>query len=591
MENLHNRISNSKLPSKREIKIAISTFSRKERIVFSGFCLILVMTTILILENINQMFMTEIPMAGGSISEGIIGTPRFINPILASSDTDRDLASLIYSGLMRKSTDGSITTDLAESYNISKDGSSYTFVLKDKIYFHDGQPVTADDVIFTIKEVKDPIIKSPYKGNWDGVTVEKKDDKTLVFTLKQPYALFLENMTLGIMPAHLWDNTPLELNDANTKPIGSGPYMINAVNKQSSGIIDYYELTPFKKFILGEPYIENINLYFYQNENDLIKALVDKKIEAISSITPINAEDLKEKNYQVESIVLSRVFGLFFNQNANHLFTDKNIVAAINQAIDKDKIVRDVLLGYGVTIDDPIPPNMIKYHELEDKEPISRKDLLEKAQNNLSKDGWKIGADGFLEKTTTEKKKKVVTKLEFSISTGSVPELVKTAELIKQDLAVIGIKVDIKIFETGNLNQNVIRPRKYDALLFGTIINRESDLFAFWHSSQRKDPGLNVAMYTNAKVDKILEDAFVSLDEQSRIKKYIQFSEEIKKDMPAVFLYSPDFIYIVPKNLKEPKIDQIISPSDRYLNVHLWYTQTEKVWKIFIKTKNKTNTY
>ncbi|OGI94854.1 hypothetical protein A3I84_02175 [Candidatus Nomurabacteria bacterium RIFCSPLOWO2_02_FULL_36_8] len=492
---------------------------------------------------------------------------------------------------MRKSTDGSITTDLAESYNISKDGSSYTFVLKDKIYFHDGQPVTADDVIFTIKEVKDPIIKSPYKGNWDGVTVEKKDDKTLVFTLKQPYALFLENMTLGIMPAHLWDNTPLELNDANTKPIGSGPYMINAVNKQSSGIIDYYELTPFKKFILGEPYIENINLYFYQNENDLIKALVDKKIEAISSITPINAEDLKEKNYQVESIVLSRVFGLFFNQNANHLFTDKNIVAAINQAIDKDKIVRDVLLGYGVTIDDPIPPNMIKYHELEDKEPISRKDLLEKAQNNLSKDGWKIGADGFLEKTTTEKKKKVVTKLEFSISTGSVPELVKTAELIKQDLAVIGIKVDIKIFETGNLNQNVIRPRKYDALLFGTIINRESDLFAFWHSSQRKDPGLNVAMYTNAKVDKILEDAFVSLDEQSRIKKYIQFSEEIKKDMPAVFLYSPDFIYIVPKNLKEPKIDQIISPSDRYLNVHLWYTQTEKVWKIFIKTKNKTNTY
>src|SRR3989338_3738737 len=591
MENLHNRISNSKLPSKREIKIAISTFSRKERIVFSGFCLILVMTTILILENINQMFMTEIPMAGGSISEGIIGTPRFINPILASSDTDRDLASLIYSGLMRKSTDGSITTDLAESYNISKDGSSYTFVLKDKIYFHDGQPVTADDVIFTIKEVKDPIIKSPYKGNWDGVTVEKKDDKTLVFTLKQPYALFLENMTLGIMPAHLWYNTPLELNDANTKPIGSGPYMINAVNKQSSGIIDYYELTPFKKFILGEPYIENINLYFYQNENDLIKALVDKKIEAISSITPINAEDLKEKNYQVESIVLSRVFGLFFNQNANHLFTDKNIVAAINQAIDKDKIVRDVLLGYGVTIDDPIPPNMIKYHELEDKEPISRKDLLEKAQNNLSKDGWKIGADGFLEKTTTEKKKKVVTKLEFSISTGSVPELVKTAELIKQDLAVIGIKVDIKIFETGNLNQNVIRPRKYDALLFGTIINRESDLFAFWHSSQRKDPGLNVAMYTNAKVDKILEDAFVSLDEQSRIKKYIQFSEEIKKDMPAVFLYSPDFIYIVPKNLKEPKIDQIISPSDRYLNVHLWYTQTEKVWKIFIKTKNKTNTY
>ncbi len=137
----------------------------------------------------------------------------------------------------------------------------------------------------------------------------------------------------------------------------------------------------------------------------------------------------------------------------------------------------------------------------------------------------------------------------------------------------------------------MIRPRKYDALLFGTIINSESDLFAFWHSSQRKDPGLNVAMYTNAKVDKILKDAFVSLDEQSRIKKYIQFSEEIKKDMPAVFLYSPDFIYIVSKNLKESKIDHIISPSDRYLNVYLWYTQTEKVWKIFSKIKSKANIF
>ena len=591
MENLYSYIRNSKLPSKGEMGTAISSFSKKEQVVFVGLCLILIITTIVILQNINQMFMTEVPMAGGSISEGIVGTPRFINPVLASSDADRDLTSLIYSGLMRKSPDGSIIPDLAESYSISKDGLSYTFVLKNKIYFHNGQPVTADDVIFTIKEVKDPIIKSPYKGNWDGVTVEKKDDKTLLFTLKQPYALFLENTTLGIMPARLWDNTPLELNDANTKPIGSGPYMISSVNKQSSGIIDYYELMPFKKFILGEPYIKNINLYFYQNENDLVKALVDKKVEEISSITPLNAENLKEKNYQVESVVLPRVFGLFFNQNVNRLFTDKTVVAAINQAIDKDKIVRDVLLGYGVVIDNPIPPNMVKYHKLEGENSqennTARKDLLQKAQNDLLKDGWKIGVDGFLEKTVKGKKParggKVTTKLEFSISTGNVPELVKTAELIKQDLAVIGIKVEIKIFETGNLNQSVIRPRKYDALLFGTIINRESDLFAFWHSSQRKDPGLNVAVYTNAKVDKILEEAFVSLDEQSRIKKYIQFSEEIKKDMPAVFLYSPNFIYIVSKNLKEPKIDRIISPSDRYLNVYLWYTQTEKVWKIFTK--------
>ena len=153
--------------------------------------------------------------------------------------------------------------------------------------------------------------------------------------------------------------------------------------------------------------------------------------------------------------------------------------------------------------------------------------------------------------------------------------------MIKQDLASVGMKVDIKTFEIGNLNQTVIRPRKYDALLFGQIINHESDLFAFWHSSQRKDPGLNVAMYTNAKVDKILEDAFITVDEQSRIKKYAQFEDEIKKDMPAVFLYSPDFVYVVSKNLNNLSIDHLVSPKDRLLNSYLWYTQVDNVWKIF----------
>ena len=157
----------------------------------------------------------------------------------------------------------------------------------------------------------------------------------------------------------------------------------------------------------------------------------------------------------------------------------------------------------------------------------------------------------------------------------------KSAELIKKDLENIGMKVDIKTFEAGNLTQSVIRPRKYDVLLFGQVINHESDLYAFWHSSQRKDPGLNVAMYTNAKVDKILEDASITIDEKSRIKKYAQFEDEIKKDMPAVFLYSPNFIYIVSKNIQRFSIDHIIRPEDRFLNSYLWYIKTDNVWKIF----------
>ncbi len=584
MQNLYSRIRNFKLPKKDEINSIFSTFSKKERIVFVLLLLTFLVSAILILESINKSLMVSVPLHGGSISEGIIGTPRFINPILANSPADLDLVSLIYSGLMRKNPDGTLSPDLAEKYEMSKDGLVYTFTLKNKIYFQDGKPVTVDDVIFTINEIKDPVIKSMQKVDWDGVTVTKINDKTIEFSLKKPYPSFLENSTLGIMPKSLWDNSAIELNNANTSPVGSGPYLIKSVARESSGVINSYELESFKKFILGEPHIKRVSLYFYSNEDDLVRALEDGVVDQISSITPLNADILKERNYQIKYSVLPRVFGLFFNQNKNLLFTNKVIAKAIDQAIDKDKIVREVLFGYGIAIDEPIPPNMMAYQKLSGKNNASRELILQNAQNSLAKDGWSKGPDGFLQKTVTDKNKKKTTKtLEFSISTGNAGELIKTAEIIKQDLFKIGMKVDIKTFEIGNLNQSVIRPREYDSLLFGQIINHESDLFAFWHSTQRKDPGLNVAMYTNTKVDKILEDASIAIDEQARIRKYAQFQDEIKKDLPAVFLYSPNFIYVVSKNLKGFLIDHIISPADRFSNIYSWYTETENVWKIFNK--------
>ncbi len=586
MENFFNRIRNFILPGKLKINLILSSFSKKEWIIFGILATVFVLSGLLILENINKSFMVSVPMRGGQISEGILGSPRFINPILAFSDTDRDLVFLIYSGLMRKDSKGILIPDLAEKYEISENGLTYTFTLKNNLYFHDGKPLTVDDVIFTIEKIKDPIIKSPRKGNFDGVSLEKMDEKNIVFTLKQPYASFLENMTLGIMPKDIWDKSPIELNDANTSPIGSGPYMVSKVNKQSSGIIDYYELISFKDFTLGIPYIKNINLYFYINENELMQALRNNIINQISSIMPENAEVLKEEGYNVESSVLPRVFGLFFNQNQNQIFTNRVVIKAINDIIDKNKIVRSVLSGYGVAIDDPIPPNMTVYQKLNNENKMSREEILEKVQKDLEKDGWKIGESTFLEKTITENKKKTKVILEFSISTGNAPELAKSAELIKEDLTTLGMKIDIKTFEVGNLNQSVIRPRKYDALLFGQIINNESDLFAFWHSSQRKDPGLNVAMYTNTKVDKILEEAFITTDEEDKIKKYAQFQDEIKKDMPAVFLYSPNFIYVISKNLKGLKMDHITSPTDRFSNIHSWYVKTDSVWKIFVPALN-----
>src|SRR3989344_294561 len=326
---------NLKVLKNSEINLALASFSKKEKIFFAALALVLFVSTIGILQSINKSFMVSVPLRGGSVSLGVVDTPRFINPILANSQADQSMVSFIYSGLMRKSADGTLLPDLASKYEKSKDGLTYTFTLKDKIYFHDGEPVTVDDVIFTITKVKDSVIKSPYKVNWEGVGIEKVDEKTIKFILKQPFASFLENTTLGIMPAHIWDGTPVELNNANTAPIGSGPYMIKSASKQSSGIIDSFKLESFDKFALGKPYIENINLHFYKNEEEATLALRNQTIDQISSITPENAETLRALGYTVDSAVLPRVFGLFFNQNANNLFVDKSVVKAIDQAIDK----------------------------------------------------------------------------------------------------------------------------------------------------------------------------------------------------------------------------------------------------------------
>ncbi|OHA93661.1 MAG: hypothetical protein A2W58_02350 [Candidatus Zambryskibacteria bacterium RIFCSPHIGHO2_02_38_10.5] len=147
----------------------------------------------------------------------------------------------------------------------------------------------------------------------------------------------------------------------------------------------------------------------------------------------------------------------------------------------------------------------------------------------------------------------------------------------------MGADVEVKIFEIGDLNQNIIRPRKYDALLFGEIVGRDLDLYPFWHSSQRVDPGLNIALYTNIKANKLLENIRKETDETLQKKYFDAFKKEIKNDVPAVFTYSPYFIYLIPKKIHNVTLGTLTTPSERFSNIFEWYIETNHVWKIFIK--------
>jgi peptide/nickel transport system substrate-binding protein len=194
----------------------------------------------------------------------------------------------------------------------------------------------------------------------------------------------------------------------------------------------------------------------------------------------------------------------------------------------------------------------------------------------LTEAGWELNDDGIM-------LAKNGSPLAFSISTANVPELIQVAEMVIKHWRDIGADVELKVFEPNDLNQNVIRARRYDSLLFGEVIGRDLDLYAFWHSSQRNDPGLNIADYANIDVDKLIEKARIEEDKEERITIYREIEKAILNDIPTVFIYSPYFTYIVPENLKGNITSNITTPSERFLNINDWYIKTDRVWNIFKK--------
>lgn len=571
------------IPGDQSISEVIKKLSPTEKLVFYFVFSLFVISALFMLWRVNENLLVSVPQKGGKLTEGIIGTPRFINPLLSISDADRDLTSLVYSGLMKLGPDGNLVEDLAESFSISEDGLVYTFTLKPDLKFHDGKPITTDDVEFTITKAQDPNLKSPRRGNWEGVAVEKIDQREIRFILKQPYSPFLENTTLGILPRHIWKNASSDefsFNQHNTDPIGSGPYKVKSYKKNQSGVPNEYALVPFKDYALGEPYISKINLKFFQNEKDLINAYKKKNIDSLSSLSPESILEFKNSGERIEEILLPRIFGVFFNHNQASVFTNIEVRSALNTALDKNKIIDSVLFGFGKPIESPIPfyPNPEKTEEIPDR--------IQEAKDILERNGWEFSTSTNMYQKETRSENY---SLSFSISTGDSPELKRAVEEIKRQWEELGVRVDIQIFETGDLNQNVIRPRRYDALFFGEVIGRDLDLYPFWHSSQRNDPGLNIAVYVNNVADKALEDMRSTTDSDVRSGALQSFAQEIENDKPAVFVYSPHFIYLLPEKVGNVSLEKLTIPSERFSNIHRWHIETSKIWKIFADKKEIIN--
>ncbi|MEN9621867.1 MAG: hypothetical protein RLZZ67_301 [Candidatus Parcubacteria bacterium] len=566
-----------KVQSLEKIQTVFNSLSITEKVLFLIFALIFICATLSLLGKTSAEFSVNIPHDGGELIEGVIGTPRFINPLLAVSDADRDLTSLVYSGLLKATPEGTFVPDLAESITVSPDGLTYSLTIRESAVFHDGTPVMAEDVKFTVEKAQEPNLKSPRRVNWEGVAIEKVDGKSIVFSLRQPYAPFISSLTLGIIPKHLWhslESDQIPFSALNIDAIGSGPYIIKNMVRSSDGIPNEVVLKANPKYALGRPHITTLDFKFFANEKAVIAAIQEGSVESASNLTPTGAVSVKDLR-TIISAPLTRVFGIFFNQNENEILAHKEVRKALGLSIDSDYIVNNLLQGYASKINGPLPANTVEISTLTASTSSSTA-----ASDTLTKAKWKKNpSTGIFEL----KGKTSSSTLALSLSTANIPELVATAKKIESDWSSLGAHVDVQVFEPADLNQGVIRPRKYDALLFGLVTGKNSDLYPFWHSSQRNDPGLNIALYTNTKADKALEKMRTSTSTSAVVAQYNLFRKEFDTDTPAIFLWTPNFIYAVPDKLHGVTLGEITTPSDRFNTVEQWYVETDTVWKIFVK--------
>jgi peptide/nickel transport system substrate-binding protein len=509
------------------------------------------------------------PAVGGSYIEGALGTPQYINPLYAAgSDVESDLTRLVYSGLLRYDGEQGLVPDLAEQFTISEDQKTYTFTLKSGVTWHDGEPLTANDVVFTIAAIQNPEYHSPLAVSFTGMQVTAPDEHTVIFTLDEPFAPFLAALTVGILPAHLWEEVSPQsapLAPMNIKPVGTGPYMFSKLVKDNRGTLRSMTLTRNPHFYRGTVYLDEITMKFYADLRELTDAVRNKNVEGASVLAAQDAQALADDGVvTLGAPRLSQFTAIFFNQKHSTILADDAVRQALNQATDRVLVAQVATGTYGSPIISPLLPGMAGYTPdttVPTPDTESAKALLE-SKNWTFAQGATVRSNG-------------ATPLSFTITTLDSPDLIAAAQELERQWEAIGASVDVAVIDEYTLQTDSIKNHNYDALLAGERYGAYPDLYPFWHSSQTVYPGLNLGGFANRKVDTAIETARTSTDPAKTIEANQLFAASFAEEIPAIMLYQPSYLYGVSPKLSNTTVAAVTTPSDRFTNVEQWYRKTK----------------
>jgi len=625
---LFNDLSKKFFPTWSQFKYIKEFIPLKEKVVLIASSFVVVSTIIAWGSIVTFAQLESIPKNGGEYSEAIVGQPKYINPIFSSTnEVDADLTALIYSGLFKFNNEQELITDLAENYSLSEDKKIYTIKLREDILWSDGEKFTTRDISYTLQMIQDINVGSPLAPSFQGVKIEVSGDYNLNLILEEPFPPFINNLTVGILPEHIWSNTNpsnLKLAKTNLQPIGTGPWAFSSLTKDNSGVLQTYKLVNNENYYGKQPYLETITFKFYQTYEQAIDALRSHDIKAISFLPRKQRDKIPGKEFTLYQLQLPQYTALFFNQNQNLYLKNDDLRLALAQAVDKKRILQESLSGEGRIIHSPIlNPELEKYalekqlklniekaNELLDKkwtriEPEDyfkdkKEEMLEMRSNEIKELKENASSTPDIVSSTLEQMDQDIENqiretmdaeqsfyrqdkneeiLSLSITTADTEEYQKAASIIARYWKKLGIQVTVNSISSKQINSDVIKSRNYEILLYAVIVGSDPDLYPFWHSSQVNYPGLNLSKFSSSKADKLIEEARTTDDTIEQNETFKKFQDIINEEIPAIFLYTPTYTFVAENTIKGITDTRIFSPADRYNELGDWYIKTKKKWK------------
>ncbi|MBR2997257.1 hypothetical protein IKF33_02400 [Candidatus Saccharibacteria bacterium] len=532
-----------KLPHARNVRLLILEWS--------------LLMSVLILLAITQAFWysdsnaTNSYTSGGTYTEATIGEIKSFNPLSATTNSERVLSRLMFATLTANDYSGHTGVGLADSIKVNDVGDVWTLHLRDNLKWSDGEPITNDDVIFTVKLIQDANTSTSYSSNLSKVELAEDESGNLVFTLPTAYINFDAALEVPILPEHiLKDTDPAKISEHNfstLNPVTSGPFNYNAsqiINLETGEQIVYLKSNPY--YYGDEPLISTFAIHAFADADSVVKALNNGLVTATAELGPTDHAQITSKNiYERETAISNGVYA--FINTSSHVLNNRSVRQALRQGINMDEIREP--LGDELPLDYPI---LASQHTVSKYPEIPKYNLAD-AKDALS--GIEFDRDTPISIIT--------------VSNGYLPAL---AENFKSAIEKLGLKAEVMVYDADqDFLAQIVRPRNYDILLYEVELGADTDLFAYYHSSQASQNGLNLSNYRNTLVDNIILSARNTMNQEQRANKYETFLNYWVSDVPAIGIYQPNMAYYFNKNTRSFSEDNhLVTTLDRFEDVNYW---------------------